>query len=701
MPVITLTKSNSRAFDTGISSNSPTTNYATETAYNIGVTNTSVYRVQIFFDFGLIPNNAIINSATLRLVQVSSVARQVNVHPLTDSWVDTDVTWNNQTPFDPHVYVSGNASIASNLNIDVKRLVQDMVNGTYPNYGFLLKNDDEVDKKNGIAYSFEYATAADNPTLVIDYTIPTTGKKQVELINQRGTTGAAFQTYTVSLPTGIQRGDLLLCGVYQNTSNPSYEIPNGWTLLRQFGNVPNGVIVYKFAGDAEVNPQFKSSKSASWASIVSVFRNVKSIYKHLENGGLGTESMPPTLDVTIDNLMLVLLNGTNDFVGFGTPLSFTKIADGSNSSINVATNQSYSYTHNKRNYSPQEMMTMLTKTAYWRSVVIALEPLSNNIPTLTLTSPTDNQTLSEGETYTIQGSSLDPDAGNVVTTRYKINNGSARAISPGVSDGSSPIPFSKALTYRNRRLWDGNTDIVGVDLAEGIDHTLTVWADDDQGGKSPEVVRKFRVEWNRPPVISGADENLGTISSIPSIKYSATDPEGQDITITEYIDGQQIRSFPAVSGQEYILEITQDRWLRLSLGKTHQVKIRATDSMGAYSERVYTFIRSETEIAFTLNYNNQAVRDHFILDAQPTRVLVTLDCTIPSGATLLVEVCNNALDETPTWEDVTGPVKAGRGYIFQNATKTGEQWAINIRVTIDKGTATEPVLLNGFGGAFD
>lgn len=315
--------------------------------------------------------------------------------------------------------------------------------------------------------------------------------------------------------------------------------------------------------------------------------------------------------------------------------------------------------------------------------------------------PNTNLTLSEGETYTIQGTSLDPDAGNVVTTRYKINNGSARAISPGVSDGSSPISFSKALTYRNKRLWDGNTDVVGADLAEGIDHTLTVWAEDDQGGKSPEVVRKFRVEWNRPPVISGADENLGTISSIPSINYSATDPEGQDITITEYIDGQQIRSFPAVSGQEYIVEITQDRWLRLSLGKTHQVKIRATDSMGAYSERVYTFIRSETEIAFTLNYNNQAVRDHFILDAQPTRVLVTLDCTIPSGATLLVEVCNNALDESPTWEDITGPVKAGRGYIFQNAAKTADQWAINIRVTIDKGTAIEPVLLNGFGGAFD
>ena len=678
MPVITLTKSNSRAFDTGISSNSPTTNYATETAYNIGVTNTSVYRVQIFFDFGLIPNNAIINSATLRLVQVSSVARQVNVHPLTDSWVDTDVTWNNQTPFDPHVYVSGNASIASNLNIDVKRLVQDMVNGTYPNYGFLLKNDDEVDKKNGIAYSFEYATAADNPTLVIDYTIPTTGKKQVELINQRGTTGAAFQTYTVSLPTGIQRGDLLLCGVYQNTSNPSYEIPNGWTLLRQFGNVPNGVIVYKFAGDAEVNPQFKSSKSASWASIVSVFRNVKSIYKHLENGGLGTESMPPTLDVTIDNLMLVLLNGTNDFVGFGTPLSFTKIADGSNSSINVATNQSYSYTHNKRNYSPQEMMTTLTKTAYWRSVVVALEPLSNNIPTLTLTSPADNQTLVEGNTYVIAGSATEADSGNVVTVKYKIDDGSTYNITASVSDGTTPINFSKTLTYLNNRLYDGQNPVTPI-LDDNVTHKLTVWAEDDQGGKSPESTRNFTVLYNQPPQISGSDQDLGSIATPPSISYSVTDLEGYSFTITEAIDGKTIRSFPGVDGQQETLTIPDDIWLTLKPDVAHQLTITATDQYNATSKRTFTFRREITGIKIRLDEPIEPVDG-----LMPERsVFTALGAFNPNR--FKYEACNNGFDANPTWEDVTDAVKNNRAYIFLNQTKTANKWGVNVRITIKDG----------------
>ncbi|MGG3012309.1 Ig-like domain-containing protein [Brevibacillus parabrevis] len=324
----------------------------------------------------------------------------------------------------------------------------------------------------------------------------------------------------------------------------------------------------------------------------------------------------------------------------------------------------------------------------------------NNPPTLTLTSPANNLVLTEGKTYTISGSATDTNNGNVVTIKYKINNGTARAINSGVSDGSTPIAFSKNLTYRNKRLWDGSTDVVGYDLAEGTNHTLYVWAEDDQGGKSPDTTRSFTVIWNRPPVISGTDKNLGTISAPPSQDFSVTDPEGNPFTIEYYLDDQRFNSFPGVSGQTYTVSLTNDQWIRTSLAQ-HKLKVRAIDNQGAYSDRIFTFTRTDDRINFTLNYANTDVRNFFTTDQRANRILVTLDAVIPSGATLLVEACNNAYDDTPTWEDITAQAQAGRGYIFTNTTSTSGQWGINIRIQILKGSATETVLLNGFGGAFD
>lgn len=326
----------------------------------------------------------------------------------------------------------------------------------------------------------------------------------------------------------------------------------------------------------------------------------------------------------------------------------------------------------------------------------------NTPPTIILDSPQNYLTLSEGSVLPIEGSATESDNGNVVTVKYQINDGPIRAIASWVSDGSTPLSFARTLTYHDKRLWDGGTDVVGVDLAENVDHILKVWAEDDQGGKSVEVTRIFRVIWNRPPTISGADEDLGTIMEPPSKTYSVTDPEGNPFTITEKIDGKVIRTFPGVAGREETITIPHDMWIRLDLDTPHELTVEATDSKGLTSTRTFTFIRTETHIEFMLNFDNPDVEAHFTLDGMPKRVLVTLERHLPPGSQIeFVRVCNNAMDEVPTWEDATAAVLAGRGYLFTNQQKTAENWRINIWVRIAKGTATERVLLNGYGGAFD
>lgn len=334
----------------------------------------------------------------------------------------------------------------------------------------------------------------------------------------------------------------------------------------------------------------------------------------------------------------------------------------------------------------------------WRPVLEVL----NSVPSVTLTNPSDNQILTEENTLQVAGSATDSDSGNVVTIKYKINNSTPRALQSGVSNGSTPISFAKSLTYSNKRLWDGSTDVTGVDLAENTDHTLTVWVEDDQGGKSAEVTRNFQVIWNRPPTISGQNDSLGTITDRPTITYSAVDPEGNTFTFTEYLNGQQVRSFTGEAGQEYTFQLTHDAWIRLDLDVPHQAKIVATDSAGMSSERVYTFTRTETHIEFMLDYDNPDVQAFFTVDGMPKRILVTLERYLPPGSSIeSVRVTNNYLDAQPTWEDATGAVIGGRGYLFTNTTKTADNWAVCVWVTIAKGSADQRVHVYGYGGAFD
>ncbi|WP_232695468.1 Ig-like domain-containing protein [Brevibacillus daliensis] len=332
--------------------------------------------------------------------------------------------------------------------------------------------------------------------------------------------------------------------------------------------------------------------------------------------------------------------------------------------------------------------------AYYYSYTVTVEYIDNANPTVSLTNPIDNQILTEGNELRIEGSASDSDNSNVITTKYKINNGTTRALASGISDGTSPLSFAKTFTYKNKRLHDGSVDITGTDLPENTDHTITIWAEDDQGGKSPETIRTFRVIHNRPPLVSGQNSNLGAINTVPTITYSVTDPEQNAFTITEKINNQTIRSFAGVASQEYTATIPQEKWIRLSLTDVHKLTIEATDSQGLTSVRSYTFTRTADKISYQL-------KNPFQTDIAAKRILITIDADIPAGATYKVEVTNNGQDAEPFWEDATNNVKFNRGYMFTNTTKTAEQWAVNVRMLFEKNSAGSPVIVRGFGGAFD
>lgn len=222
-------------------------------------------------------------------------------------------------------------------------------------------------------------------------------------------------------------------------------------------------------------------------------------------------------------------------------------------------------------------------------------------------------------------------------------------------------------------------------------NTIEIKVDDQNGGIA---YRRFTFRrTNTAPVISGNDEDLGQKTEPFSVEFSVSDVEGNDIIVRAYLDGVQKEEYQAEDGAINTFTISNEDWFKLSIGQ-HSIKIEATDEHGATAVRNYTFSRHDDKIQFTL-------KNPIETDIMASKILVTPTWHIPAGATAKVEACNNGFDEVPTWEDITSQVLINRHYNFTNNTKTADKWGINIRFTIEKGTATEQCIVNGFGGAFE
>jgi hypothetical protein len=201
---------------------------------------------------------------------------------------------------------------------------------------------------------------------------------------------------------------------------------------------------------------------------------------------------------------------------------------------------------------------------------------------------------------------------------------------------------------------------------------------------------------SNPPVISGSNSSLGAKTGAFSQTYSVTNPDSgltKVLTVVEKIDGKQKRSYTATSGVTNTFSVTADEWIKTVNG-SHTLTITVTDNYGGTAVRTYTFTKNETQIELTLTTPLSA-------DAAVTKGIMNVSRQIPAGAAFSVEVCNNAFDASPAWEDVTAAVASGSKFFLSNASKTAANWGFNIRIKANRGTATGDCFINGIGGNFE
>lgn len=71
----------------------------------------------------------------------------------------------------------------------------------------------------------------------------------------------------------------------------------------------------------------------------------------------------------------------------------------------------------------------------------------------------------------------------------------------------------------------------------------------------------------------------------------------------------------------------------------------------------------------------------------PDKMCAAVVDLVLDGSSVQVFACNNAYDESPTWENVTTYVNSFSTFFLENRTKTADSWGFQLKVLIDKADA--------------
>lgn len=184
------------AADNLIRSSAPTTNYGANIAFIIGDSGLDTDRGLIKWDLSTIPTTAIVTDATLTLTvndgSAATNGRTLRAFRVLRNWTEGGSTWNtydgsnnwgtagcDNTTSDREATDVGSVSVSATPSGTVAlpltaSKVQEMINGTITNYGWLLKVDTENEDSTNY-HSSQAASSTNKPKLVINYTLPTAG----------------------------------------------------------------------------------------------------------------------------------------------------------------------------------------------------------------------------------------------------------------------------------------------------------------------------------------------------------------------------------------------------------------------------------------------------------------------------------------------------------------------------------------------
>lgn len=193
---------------------------------------------------------------------------------------------------------------------------------------------------------------------------------------------------------------------------------------------------------------------------------------------------------------------------------------------------------------------------------------------------------------------------------------------------------------------------------------------------------------NQPPeVTSDAGESgaaLGEKNEPFTLSYTVTDGDGDPMTITEKVNGVALAVRENVaSGTELTVQCLSEKSLFQQILNGENTLTLEVDDGKTTTEWTATFTKNVTSAVLSLTAPLTA-------DDTITVAALTLEGSFPADMSLTVELTNNALDDSPVWENCTdiqrGESRAFAHHAFTNKT-AAKGAAFNYKVTITRGAS--------------
>ena len=201
------------------------------------------------------------------------------------------------------------------------------------------------------------------------------------------------------------------------------------------------------------------------------------------------------------------------------------------------------------------------------------------------------------------------------------------------------------------------------------------------------------VSVNTAPTVSTDGAALGQKNAAFAWKYTVRDADGDTLTVTEKLDGKIAKTRTGVASGTALTfgqGSTAENFQRI-LNGSHTIKITANDGKESTSLNA-TFTKSVTSASVTLT-------TPLAVDGDITVAILQVSGSIPNDAAFKAEATNNALDDSPVWQDVTAEVRKGMNIVFENQTASAGA-AFNFRISVERGASGEGGYIDSVSGAF-
>lgn len=260
--------------------------------------------------------------------------------------------------------------------------------------------------------------------------------------------------------------------------------------------------------------------------------------------------------------------------------------------------------------------------------------------------------------------------------------------SPSMTNtGTSTSGFPKKYYYANGK-YIASASGSSLSTAEGTYGTSYGYLPCFTLPETLYIDRDGFVTENQPPEItSDAGESgvaLGEKNEPFTLSYTVTDGDGDPMRIVEKVNGMEIAVRENVaSGTELTVQCLSEKVLFQQILNGENTLTLEVDDGKTSTDWTATFTKNVTRAVLSLAQPLTA-------DDAITVAALTLEGSFPTDLSLTVEMTNNALDDSPVWENCTdiqrGESRAFVHHAFTNKT-AARGFAFNYKVTIARGAS--------------